>query len=108
MHLFYLVLLALKLLLILLLILLIIHSLPSPPSLLFPPRPRSFCTADNARLTTSRNPNPCFRQGVGGEDLNSLKVQSGELAWLELSSTKLERVRSLFGGNGGLDLVGIF
>lgn len=47
----------------------------------------------------------CCLQGVGGEEMTSIRVQSGELHWMELSSNRLERIRSLFGGRGGLDLV---
>lgn len=43
-------------------------------------------------------------QGVGGEDM-SVRVQYGELEWMTLSSHRLERIRCLFGGSGGLDLV---
>jgi len=45
-----------------------------------------------------------FIKGVGGDKVSSIKVQSGNLEWLELSSSKLKQVRCLFGGNGALDL----
>jgi hypothetical protein len=40
---------------------------------------------------------------VGGDDM-SIRVQSGELEWMELSTQRLSRIRCLFGGSGGLDL----
>jgi len=55
-------------------------------------------------LMDEKSNNFRFLKGVGGESMNSVKVQSGELAWMQLSGFKLDRVRSLFGGSGGLDL----
>lgn len=44
-----------------------------------------------------------YIKGVGGDDM-SIRVQSGELEWMELSTQRLSRIRCLFGGSGGLDL----
>jgi hypothetical protein len=40
-------------------------------------------------------------QGVGGEGMEKLRVRSGNLEWVELSSTRFERVRCLFATAGG-------
>mmetsp|Transcript_20326 Transcript_20326/g.52029 ORF Transcript_20326/g.52029 Transcript_20326/m.52029 type:complete len:651 (-) Transcript_20326:36-1988(-) len=54
-------------------------------------------------LVDDNSTNFRYIKGVGGEDM-SVRVQYGELEWMTLSSHRLERIRCLFGGSGGLDL----
>jgi len=45
-----------------------------------------------------------FVRGVGGSDQKTLRVQLGELPWVECGGVRFERVRALYAVQGGMDV----
>ncbi|KAK9832838.1 hypothetical protein WJX81_005582 [Elliptochloris bilobata] len=45
-----------------------------------------------------------FIRGVGGSEVSGVRVQSGNLSFMQLSGSRFERIRCLFSASDGLDL----